>query len=86
MPMELKAVLENACESYAEIAKLPTAQLGGREFARRSAAVAVAWRRMAAVPGLEWWVVGALWTAAEAYELQARDWEGGYAGTVVTRS
>ena len=44
------------------------------ELARLSAEVAAAWREMAAVPGLGWWLVAALSAAAEAFERQAQDW------------
>lgn len=44
------------------------------ELARLSANVAVVWREMARVPGLEWWLVAALSAAAEAFERQAQDW------------
>jgi hypothetical protein len=51
------------------------------ELARLSAAVAVAWRDIAAVPGLAWWLVAALSSAAEAFERQAQDWgRGGRCG------
>lgn len=44
------------------------------ELARLSVRVAVAWRRLAEAPGIEWWLVAVLSTAAEAMEQQARDW------------
>ena len=43
-------------------------------LAQLSARVAVAWRRLAEAPGVEWWLVAAFSTAAEAMEQQARDW------------
>ena len=43
-------------------------------LAQLSARVAVTWRRMAEAPGVEWWLVAAFSTAAEAMEQQARDW------------
>ena len=46
------------------------------ESARLSADIAGVWREMAAVPGLAWWLVAALRTAAEAFERQARNWSG----------
>lgn len=49
---------------------------GRVQMSRSSAKVAAAWREMAATPSLEWWVVAALTTAAEAFEEQARDWGG----------
>lgn len=44
------------------------------EQARLSARVAVAWRRLADAPGVEWWMRAAFATAAEAMERQAHDW------------
>jgi hypothetical protein len=41
------------------------------KMARLSTEVAAAWREIAAVPGLTWWTVAALRTAAEAFERQA---------------
>jgi hypothetical protein len=52
------------------------APAGGVESARLSAEVAVAWREIAAVPGLPWWMVAGLRTAAEAFERQAVRWSG----------
>lgn len=43
-------------------------------LAQLSARVAVTWRRLAEAPGVEWWLVAAFSTAAEAMEQQARDW------------
>jgi hypothetical protein len=45
-------------------------------LAELSANVAVAWRRMAVSPGVEWWAVAAFNAAAEAFEQQAREWTG----------
>lgn len=45
-----------------------------QELAQVSARVAVTWRRLARAPGLDWWLVAAFSTAAEAMEQQARDW------------
>jgi hypothetical protein len=42
-------------------------------LAQLSARVAVTWRRLAEAPGVEWWLVAAFSTAAEAMEQQARD-------------
>jgi hypothetical protein len=44
-----------------------------RGLAQLSARVAVTWRRLAEAPGVEWWLVAAFSTAAEAMEQQARD-------------
>lgn len=48
-----------------------SAQADRAETARLSAEVATAWQAIAAVPGLDWWMVAALRTAAEAFERQA---------------
>lgn len=53
-----------------------SAPAGRAEPARLSAEVASAWRDIAAVPGLAWWVVAGLRTAAEAFERQAARWSG----------
>ena len=45
-----------------------------RTQAELSARLAVAWRRLAAAPGVEWWLVAAFSTAAQAMEQQAHDW------------
>jgi hypothetical protein len=42
--------------------------------AELAARVALAWRRMAEAPEVEWWLVAAFSTAAEAMEQQAQDW------------
>lgn len=52
------------------------APAGGVESARLSAEVAAAWREIAAVPGLAWWLVAGLRTAAEAFDRQAARWSG----------
>jgi len=44
-----------------------------RGLAQLSARVAVTWRRLAETPGVEWWLVAAFSTAAEAMEQQARE-------------
>jgi hypothetical protein len=45
-----------------------------REQAELAARLAVAWRRLAEAPGIEWWLVAAFSTAAQAMEQQAHDW------------
>lgn len=44
-----------------------------QRLAQLSAQVAVVWRRLAEVPGVEWCLVAAFSTAAEAMEQEARD-------------
>lgn len=46
-----------------------------REMASASWAVAAAWRQIAVVTTLPWWMLAALESAAAAFESQARDWE-----------
>jgi len=75
MPDALKAALEATYRDYAVVASSPAGTpTERREVARRSGAVAVVFRDMAAVPGLEWWIMAALATAAEAFQQQAQDW------------
>lgn len=45
-----------------------------RHMARASRDVAVVWREMAAEPDMSWWSIAALWAAAQAFEVQAKDW------------
>jgi hypothetical protein len=75
MPEALKSALEAATRGYVMVASSPAeTPVERRELARRSAAVGLAFRNMAAVPGLEWWALAALSTAAEAFEQQAQYW------------
>jgi hypothetical protein len=46
-----------------------------RGMACASAAVALAWRRIAGGSQLPWWMLAAVESAAEAFEEQARDWD-----------
>lgn len=45
------------------------------QMANASWAVASAWREIATVARLPWWVLAAVDSAAEAFEVQARYWE-----------
>lgn len=45
------------------------------QMATASWAVASAWREIATVVRLPWWLFAAVEAAAEAFETQARDWE-----------
>lgn len=75
MPEILKGELDAVYRDYRTAAQMPTVTLSQREdMARSSAAVAIACRDMAAVPGLDWWAYLALLTTAEAFEFQAQDW------------
>jgi hypothetical protein len=54
-------------------------------LAELSANVAVAWRRMAVSPGVEWWIGAAFNAAAEAFDQQAREWTGQWHGDPMGR-
>jgi hypothetical protein len=45
------------------------------QMATASWAVAAAWREIATVSRLPWWLLAAVESAAEAFESQAREWE-----------
>jgi hypothetical protein len=76
---ELVRRWETVYGAYGVVTKsIATTEPGNRALARRmaraSADVAAVWREMAAEPGMAWWAVAALGTAAQAFEFQARDW------------
>lgn len=48
--------------------------VSARAMAAASWEVAAAWRAMEGVAGLAWWVVAAVNAAAQAFEVQAREW------------
>src|SRR2546427_4243659 len=66
-PTELVRAWETA---YTRYATAPDTELSvvSRE-------VASAWRDLATVPGLSWWLLSAVLSAAEAFEVQADEWE-----------
>lgn len=75
VPAPLLRAWEAAYRDYASSNDPNPRNIGDRETqAQLSARVAVAWRRLAGAPGIEWWLVAAFSTAAEAMEHQARDW------------
>jgi len=45
-----------------------------KDMARTSWEIAELWRALTGVPGLAWWMVSALRTAANAFDTQAMEW------------
>jgi hypothetical protein len=88
VPAELLAIWERVYREYLSVAQSPvtaTSMAHRQEMSQRSADVARVWRDMAAIPGLEWWLVTALTAAAEAYEQQARDFSRAASGATPRR-
>lgn len=80
VPEKLVSQWESAYRRYGEAAEAATlARRGdseaGRSMAAASLEVAAAWRQIAGVHGLPWWVLAAIDAAAEAFEVQAREWD-----------
>jgi hypothetical protein len=73
VPEHLRNAWEAAYRDYVAMAQQPnTIRRQDRvKMAQLSARVAVTWRRIANTPGLEWSLVAAFGTAAEAFERQA---------------
>lgn len=71
---------EGAYRQYGQVAEM-AARLPADDpaaawhMATASWAVAAAWREIATVGRLPWWLLAAVESAAEAFESQARDWE-----------
>jgi lysozyme family protein len=61
------AVWEDAYRRYEEAPET--------EVASASRAVAVAWRNLAAISELPWWLLAAVHSAAESFDFQADAWE-----------
>lgn len=79
VPCEVPAPLLRAWEAvyrdYVSSDRVNARSIRDREEqAQLSARVAVTWRRMAEAPGVDYWLMVALYTAAEAMERQAHDW------------
>lgn len=76
VPAHLLGAWEAVYRDYVSVSSRTNARniRDRQELAQLSARVAVTWRRLAEVPGIEWWLVAAFSTAAEAMEQQARDW------------
>jgi hypothetical protein len=76
VPARLLGAWEAAYRDYvAAVAQMDARNvIDGEVMAGLSARVAVTWRRLAASPGVAWWLVAVFTTAAEAFEEQARAW------------
>lgn len=75
VPEELVQAWQVVYGEYLSVAQSPAATWAAQtELARSSAGVAAAWRDIVATPGLTWWLVAALTSAAEAFERQAQEW------------
>src|SRR5262249_44923782 len=64
---------------YGEASKAAASSVAGdrdaaREMAAASWEVAAAWREMESTADIPWWALAALCAAAQAFEIQARDW------------
>jgi hypothetical protein len=71
---------ENAYRQYGHVTEMasrmaPDDPAAAWHMATASSAVAAAWREIATVGRLPWWLLAAVESAAEAFESQARDWE-----------
>lgn len=80
VPDKMVSQWESAYRRYGDATDAATlARQGGLEAGRAMAVtsleVAAAWRQISGVEGLPWWVLAAIDAAAEAFEVQAREWE-----------
>lgn len=80
VPQGLVDRWQNAYHHYgqasAAVASQPPGHVGAAlNMAKSSWSVAQAWREIALVSGLPWWLVASLDTAAQSFEFQARDWQ-----------
>jgi hypothetical protein len=71
---------EGAYRQYGQIAEMASRMpaddpAAAWHLATASSAVATAWREIATVVRLPWWLLAAVESAAEAFESQARYWE-----------
>lgn len=73
IPDELEQRWESAYRQYVDTAST-TETASAQVMASVSSSLARAWREIAEVPGLPWWMVAAASTAAESFEAQAREW------------
>jgi hypothetical protein len=80
VPNELVARWESAYRRYSAASRTlasaspSTEREAAREFALASQEVSTAWHDMENVPGLPWWVLAVLVAGAQAFAVQARDW------------
>jgi hypothetical protein len=72
MPTELVERWQAVYSAYLTADRLQRSEPNPVKMARLARDVAAAWRDMAAVPGMPWWLVAPLTTSAEAMELQAK--------------
>lgn len=77
-PAELVAEWERAYQQYSQasdwVTNQPDSPQAAHATATTSAEVARLWLDLSRLPGLGWWAVAALQTAARTYETQSRDW------------
>jgi hypothetical protein len=74
---ELVRRWEGAYRRYGEASKASTVAgdlAAAREMAQASREVSTAWRAIDAQAELPWWMAAAVSAAAEAFEVQAREW------------
>jgi hypothetical protein len=80
VPEQVVRAWEGAYRQYGQVNEMVTRMsaddpVGAWHMATVSWAVANAWREIATVSRLPWWLLAAVESAAEAFEAQARDWE-----------
>ncbi len=80
VPEQIVRAWEGAYRQYGQVNEMVTRMpaddpVGAWYMANASWAVATAWREIATVARMPWWLLAAVESAAEAFEAQARDWE-----------
>jgi hypothetical protein len=80
VPEQVVRAWEGTYRQYAQVNEMVTRMteddpVGAWHLATVSWAAAKAWREIATVSRLPWWLLAAVESAAEAFEAQARDWE-----------
>jgi hypothetical protein len=80
VPEQVVRAWEGKYRQYGQVnemvSRMPTDDpVAAWHMATASWAVANAWREIATVSRLPWWLLAAVESAAEAFEAQARDWE-----------
>ncbi len=79
VPAELVERWEAAYRRYRDVSEsaassVATVRIAARAMAVASRDVAVAWRQLSLQPGLPWWILAAVGSAAQSFEFQASDW------------
>jgi hypothetical protein len=77
VPEDLVKRWESAYRRYGNASRASMVagdQSAAREMAEASREVAAMWHKMETVSGLPWWALAALVAAAQALDVQARDW------------